>query len=60
MVDIGIHNVKNIEIHKHKLDSGVWVCNIYITSQTIMSKEQSKETINLFTNNEKVFDNIKI
>jgi len=60
MADISIHNVKKIKINKHKLSSGVWVSNIYITCQTLISNEESIETINLFTNNKEIFDNIKI
>jgi len=60
MADISIHNVQKIVIVKHKLSSDVWVSNIYITCKTIISEEESIETINLFTNNKEVFDNIKI
>lgn len=59
MADINIHNVKNIEIDKYQLDSGTWVCKIYITSQTKISKEEYKEDITLFAENKKTFNNIR-
>lgn len=59
MVDINIHNVKNIEIDKYQLDSGTWVCKIYIISQTRISKEESKDDITLFGENKKTFNNIR-
>lgn len=59
MACISIHNVKNIKIDKYQLDSGTWVCKIYITCQTEISKEESNEEITLFTKNNKIFKNIK-
>jgi len=59
MVCITIHNVKNIEIDKYQLDSGTWVCKIFITCQTEIFKDESNEEISLFSKNKETFDNIK-
>jgi len=50
MVDISIHRIKSIEIGKHMLDSGVWVCNVKIFSDTIDEIESITE-ISLFSEN---------
>ena len=59
MACISIHNVKNIEIDKYQLDSGTWVCKLEITCQTKISKQESNETISLFSENKKVFNTFK-
>ena len=59
MADINIHNVKSIEIEKHDLDGGTWVCKISITCEIPSTKIQSNETIILFSESLKTYKNLK-
>lgn len=49
MAYISIHNVIKIEVDKYQLDSGTYVCKIYITSESKMGKIISNENIILFS-----------
>jgi len=58
MVDVSIHNVKSIEIEKHDLDSGVWVCNLKIICERNLDKRECIENVILFSESLKIFDEI--
>lgn len=58
MGDLSVHNVKSIEIEKHDLNSGVWVCTLNITCESKIDKQESVESITLFSESLKVFDEI--
>jgi len=51
MVDISIHHIKSIEIGKHILGSGVWVCNVKIFSEATIDEIESITEITLFSEN---------
>lgn len=58
MADLSIHNIKSIEIEKHDLNSGVWVCTLNITCESKIDKIESNDTITLFSESLITFDEI--
>ena len=59
MADITIHHVEKIEIDKYQLDSGTWVCKIDILSKIELTGQESKESITLFSTNNKIFKSLR-